>query len=244
MPVLDSAVARLMFLTLTVAVGLVTMRTQSDVWLGVLVATAAAWGLLAVGAIVAERRSPRRVFWGAFLVATTGGLLLGFGPWSDRGVRGSFPRDAASIPPYLGRVYPSTVWLLRSMRYVPPTPRAEIQTYDGAGRPVLRIVLTGQASRPGDVEQFLGGLDRFLVDDIVDDTRFFAYRSGYFTRRVVVANDVSVYLNAGYLLAALALGAACGWGVTALDSVRPRGYVPAGDRDAPARTASLVASGH
>src|SRR4051812_8782565 len=101
MPVLESATARLMLAVLTVAIGLVTMRSQSDFWLGVLSATAAAWLVLALGALVGTRGSRRRPVWMTFLAVAVAGLVLGFGPWSDSSVRGSIPEDATTMTTYL-----------------------------------------------------------------------------------------------------------------------------------------------
>ena len=202
----SSSIARLMLVVLTVAVGLVTIRSQSEILLGVLIAVVGAWVPVALGALVAEE-SRSRPFWLAFLLALSASLVYGFGPWSDRTTRGAFPMDAATLATYDKGLLPTTRLLLRLSFEVRPSPLAEIQTYDADGNLVARIVISPRASPASELDQLMLALDRAVVEDI----KFFSsFNPHYATRRVVIQNSLEIYLDAAYLLASLVMGVVAG----------------------------------
>jgi hypothetical protein len=217
MRILESSVARLMFAVLTVAIGLVTLRSQSEFWLGVLYAVAASWGLVAVGALALARETRRR-FWTGFLAAASAVLLLGFGPWSDARVRGSLPTNAKGSVAYRNEVLPSTRGLLMLSLYVRPWPRATVEMLDARGIVIRRIEMAAPDGRAGELEQFMIDLDRFVAEDI----RFYSFRPGYATRYVVTGHSLAVYLDAAYVLVGLLIGTCAGSVTLLLDRLRPR----------------------
>lgn len=219
MRMVESSVARLMFAVLTVAIGLVTLRSQSEFWLGILYTVAAAWGFVAVCALTLARESRRR-FWTGFLAAASAVLLLGFGPWSDARVRGSLPADFKGFVAYLNEVLPSTkVLFMLGRYYVRPCPRGAVEMFDARGFVVRRIEVSAPDDRAGELEQFMRDLDRHVADDI----KFYSsFRPEYATRHVVTSQSLEVYFDAAYVLAGLLIGACAGSLTLLLGRLRPR----------------------
>jgi hypothetical protein len=214
MNVLGSSIARLMFMVLTVAIGLIAMKSQAEFWLGVLAAITASWLLLAIGSLGARRG--QRPFWVAFLIVASASLAFGFGPWSDVSIRGSYG-DWKGLQTYLSKVLPTTKLFLRLGQYVKPYPRAAILTYDQRAEPVSRIELAARPDRAGHLEQLVGDLDRSVNEHIAF---FSSFRRDAPSRSVVEFVTVGTYLDAAYLLASLLLGGMVGSVATLVQSGR------------------------
>ena len=98
-----------MLFVLTIAIGLVTMTSQSELLFGVLLALTVAWGLLAVDALVIARDSRRRQFWMTFLLTTSAALPARLRALVRRfGAGDRFPADAKTWATYWSEVLPST----------------------------------------------------------------------------------------------------------------------------------------
>src|SRR4051794_2335068 len=95
-----SSIARLFLATLTVAVGLVALKNNSDFWLGVMVTTTAVWVPIALAGLFADR-GHTRAFWCGFLLVGCGSLVMSFGPWSDAKLRsgGSLLQNYTQMQP-------------------------------------------------------------------------------------------------------------------------------------------------
>ena len=222
MGILDSSVARLMLIVLTVAIGLVTLKSQSEFWFGALVAIAVVWGLIAFGNLVLARWQKSRTFWMAFLIATSISLTLGFGPFSDAAMRGSVPNRSNAFISYLGEIHSMTkaFWWLR--RYIRPAERAEITTYNREGRVGRWIGLVLPSDSPVSLEESVISLENFVLQDMELDEECFPSRRSNATRQVVIPDSIAVYLDASYLLASLLIGGISGTMVSFLRSRRGR----------------------
>lgn len=203
MGILGSSIARLMLAVLTAAIGFMTLRTQSEFWFGVLVATAFAWGLLALDAIVADAWERDRAFWGTFLLVTLAILIWGFGPFSDRPTRGNIPTSVEESEIYAKNISYLSIFILRNRHLTAPHPYVEAITYDDGGKVHSRITVTIDPGSDISSEQFATSLTPFLKQDIA----FFSpFRPNYPTRFAIIPFPLHVYMDAFHLLLALLMG--------------------------------------
>jgi hypothetical protein len=213
MGILDSSIGRLMLVVLTAALGMVTLQTQSEFWLGVLAAVSGIWMLQAASVLTRSPGRPGRTFCAVFLVFMSLSLTFGFSPWSDRSVRVSYPTDSKGWAPYWARTLPTTKAFLLLSRYVRPWHCTELRTYDQAGAVVTRLRLTVRPDRAGDHDQLYP-----LVEETVrSDVAFFStFQPGHAIRLSVANDSVRVYLDACYLLASLLTSAPAGVAIATL----------------------------
>jgi hypothetical protein len=195
------SIARLMFVVFTAGIGLVTLRNQSDFWLGVLVAVTATWAILVASDLIASRNRIPRASRSAFLIALSAGLFYGFGPWSDVSKRGAIPEDANGMTRYASDVLPTTIALIRLSHLIGPCRRAEIQTFDRSGRPDIRIVISGNQAFSSGVERLVDDTQRSLDPSM--DVMARKYSGPDF---VVAANSLAVYFDTCHLLASMLIG--------------------------------------
>jgi hypothetical protein len=219
----ESTIARLMFIIFTGGIGLVTLTTQSEFWLGVLAALTTLWAILAVCDLIVARNRTLRSSRSAFLIGLSAGVFYGFGPWSDVSKRGAMPVDAKGMSSYIRHVLPTTITLIRLSHYVRPCQRAEIQTFDRSGRPDTRIVLTGHRGFSSGVERFVDHIQRSV--DPAMDAMTLTYSGPDF---VVTASSLDVYFDACYLLAGLLIGGIAEFCTTLLNATQRR--MAEGDR--------------
>lgn len=199
MKTLESSIVRLMLAIVTVAIGCVTMRTQADFWFGSLSTFVAGWLFLALIEVIAGP-GRGRAFWCGFLVVTLASLIISFGPWSDRLIRGRSQRveqDWAELQP-LSR----GIWRLNPL--LRPGPRSRLSTFDKVGRPQTVITLVTPSWK--DEESGLGA--RFIDLLKLDGRGLSSMPAGV----VFVADEDSydIAQDAGHLLASLAFGSLAG----------------------------------
>ncbi len=215
---LDSSIARWIFAVLTVGVGIVTLRSQSDFWLGSLVTLLAAWIFEATGTLVAPPGRGHRTPALIFVVSSTLGLAIGFGPWSDASKRGALPNAAALMAPYRADIQPATFGFLFLRSYVGPAHRAEIRIDDTRRRIVADVTILGTRGGPSGPEMLAWDFETSLNPKLDIMTR-----TGTGAFYAITDESLKVYLDACYLLASLLLGwASAGIGALVLRIRRRR----------------------
>lgn len=153
MNLLASSIARLMFAVLTAAIGFTALRTQSEFWLGILVAIACAWALVALDSIVVGARKQGRPFWSAFLLAMLVSLALGFGPLSDRSIRRAAPSITRGADAYIKKVSSLSCGFLILLPFIRPCERTKAATFDDDGVQHTEITFTYHPGTPVSYEE-------------------------------------------------------------------------------------------
>ena len=159
---MDSSIGRLMFATLTLGVGIVTMRSQSDFWLGVLVSLAAVWGLDAAGVLLDTRTRGPKLPAGVFLIVTSACLVYGFGPWSDVSTRGKLPNNSKGMTPYVARLKPVTIGLFGIMNVVEPRRKSVLRVDNAKLQVRAEVEIHGGRKYQAGNDQLIYEIERYL----------------------------------------------------------------------------------
>jgi hypothetical protein len=187
-----------MFAVLTIAIGMVTLQTQSDFWFGVFVTIASVWGVDAIARVAASRRPSDRAGAIAFLCSAALCVNYGFGPWSDAGMRGTFPDSAIDLRIYCSNAQFATLDFVRLSLYLKPRWRGVIRSYDDDGHLKARIEVTAPREHRSDADTVFRNI-KVSIDrrfDVIDQPTL---GKGY----VVVDDSLDVYMNGCYLLSSL-----------------------------------------
>jgi len=204
--ILDTSVGRWMAIVMTTALGLMTMRTQSDFALGALVAVAAGWGLLAINDVVSGTPN-RRAGGVSFLIVVALMLFYGFGPWSDRQLRSEIVPDVGYDTTKMIR-YDKTkttraselsgLFLRNRFLFDPFPQRARLTTYDAQGTEMTDVVFRSSSRLDNDFY--------WRFDDVMAPFRFPG--QDHRTPCAYFASDqvFDVYLDGAHVLLALAVG--------------------------------------
>ena len=216
MRALESSITRLMMVVVTAAVGMTTLKTQSDFWLGALAALTSGWLLMAAGMLTVEH-DRRRSFWLAFLLSAVATLAVGFGPWSDSALRSTYFSDPASIQKRFDGLLPTTKAMLHLNQYVGSRPRATIETFNRSGDALNKIVVTPSQYNAGGIEQTTIALENAVKEDIAF---FSTFQPRSAARFLAVNPNIDIYFNAFYMLLSLMLGGVAGACVSAAWSIR------------------------
>ena len=190
------------------------MKTQADAWLGSLATIVVGWFILAFAEWVGGRG---RASWGGFLAAGLVSFGVGFGPWSDRDLRGGIPGWPATGQQYSDGLQPVSRAILRihALAGFFFGDRSRIVTFDESGRERTVATMT-TPNRGGD--------DSGLAQDFVDELIVRAPPGRPRLKAPFVAHEeaVDVALDAGHLLASLGIGTVAGLGLALVARLKAR----------------------
>ena len=212
----ESSITRLMMVVATAAVGMTTLKSQSDFWLGALTVLTSGWLLMAAGMVTVEH-GRRRSFWLAFLLSAVATLAVGFGTWSDSALRSTVFSDPTFVQKHFDDLLPTTKAMLHLNQYVGSRPRATIETFNRSGDALNKIVVTSSRYNAGDVEQTMIALENAIKEDVAF---FSTFQPRSAARFLAINPNIDIYFNAFYMLLSLMLGGVTGACVSAVWSIR------------------------